>query len=75
MRGGLILDMENKNALITNAMLTVYIDEKNMDYTKMLMPFIEATIYDLKYSVGDNLSVNIIKEKTNSEYGLGLKIK
>lgn len=51
MRGGLILDMENKNALITNAMLTVYIDEKNMDYTKMLMPFIEATIYDLKYSV------------------------
>lgn len=28
MRGGLILDMENKNALITNAMLTVYIDEK-----------------------------------------------
>lgn len=75
MRGGLILDMENKNALITNAMLTVYIDEKNMDYTKMLMPFIEATIYDLKYSVGDNLSVNTIKEKTNSEYGLDLKDK
>ena len=56
-----VVNMANKNALITKAILASYIDKKHMDYLKLIEPFIIVSLNDKLNSEIDisNLTTNI----------------
>lgn len=67
-----VVNMNNKNALITKAMLASYINEKQIDYLGMLEPFI---IKSLPEEVNSPIEVETVAKKINDNFGLDIKQK
>lgn len=68
---GLIIDMTNKDALITKAMLASYISEKGIDYLEMIAPFILRTLP----KIGEQINIEAVTQQINENYGLDIKQK
>lgn len=67
-----VVDMDNKNALITKAMLASYINEKQMDYLGMLEPFI---IKSLPSAVNSAIDIENITKQIDTDFGINIKQK
>lgn len=68
----MVVNMKNKNALITNAMLASYINEKHTDYLGMIEPFVTKL---LPTTVNTLINVEELSNKVNEEYGIPTKQK
>ena len=68
----MIIDMDNMNALITNAMLASYLSETKTDYLGLLEPFVLRLLPDKKNSLID---IENISEGLRINYGFDIKIK
>lgn len=67
-----VVNMNNKNALITKAMLASYINEKQIDYLGMLEPFI---VKSLPEEINSVINIELIAKKINDDFGLDIKQK
>lgn len=68
----MVVDMKNKNALITNAMLASYLNEKQIDYLGMIEPFI---LRSLPEDENESINIESITKIINKNYGLDIKQK
>lgn len=71
MHYGTIVDMNNKNALITKAMLAAYIEKKRLNYLDLLIPFVKKGLSKLELGEINILSLN---KDLNENYGLNINI-
>ena len=67
-----IVDMKNKDALITKAMLASYISEQRVDYLDLISPFVLKSLPD---KVGTIINVHDVADNVNSNYGIDIKQK
>ncbi len=61
--------MNNKNALITKAMLASYISKKNVDYLGMLQPFILKV---LPCKINTEIDIQTVVEEVNQHFGINI---
>ena len=59
--------MDNGNALITKAMLALYLDEKHIDYLNMLEPFI---LHTLPRKIGQVINIDETVRSVSDESGI-----
>lgn len=69
---GMITDMTHNSALITNAMLASYANEKDITYIQMIEPFI---MYSFPNRKGAKIDVSKIAKNVYDNFGLDIKSK
>ena len=69
---GTITDMTHNSALITNAMLALYANEKDITYIQMIEPFI---MYSFPNRKGAKIDVSKIAKNVYDNFGLDIKFK
>lgn len=72
MKYRMVVNMENKNALITNAMLASYINSKHIDYLGMIEPFV---IKLLPQTINTLINIEELSNNVNKEFGIPTKQK
>ena len=69
---GMITDMTHNSALITNAMLASYANEKDITYIQMIEPFI---MYSFPTRIGAKIDISKVVKSVYDNFGLDIKSK
>lgn len=69
---GTITDMTHNSALITNAMLASYANEKDITYIQMIEPFI---MYSFPNRKGAKIDISKVAKNVYDNFGLDIKFK
>ncbi len=69
---GMITDMTHNSALITNAMLASYANEKDITYIQMIEPFI---MYSFPNRIGAKIDISKTAKSVYDNFGLDIKFK